>query len=148
MGAHICLGLYFYCSLWYKIQKKPLYGLYFSAMGLLLSLLCSYFFVASYGYWGLAWGMFLGYACMAGGAYFFGQRHYKMAYGWKKVRVYGFLALVLGLGSRFWRAENAQESIRESLGTGSFLLNFFLTLGFVIFLVYREKVWKKNLAAR
>lgn len=93
--AMIFSGMYYNLSVWYKIESKTRYGMYFSIVGACVTIALNWMFVPKYGYIACAWATFLCYFVMSVLSYSFGQKHYKIPYD--LTRVITYLGLGVGL---------------------------------------------------
>lgn len=92
--AMIFSGMYYNLSVWYKIENKTRYGMYFSIIGALVTIVFNWLFVPKYGYIACAWVTFLCYFVMSLLSYVLGQKHYKIPYDLGRIFIY----LGLGIG--------------------------------------------------
>ncbi|ANW97376.1 polysaccharide biosynthesis protein [Wenyingzhuangia fucanilytica] len=83
--ANLLLGIYNNLSVWYKNTNQTKYGMYFSILGGLLTILGLLIFVPICGYMGAAWVTFFVYAIMMITSYIYGQKHYKTPYEVSKI---------------------------------------------------------------
>jgi len=93
--AMIFSGMYYNLSVWYKIENKTRFGMYFSIVGAIVTIALNWLFVPKYGYIACAWVTFLCYFVMSLLSYLFGQKHYKIPYDLP--RVFTYLGLGIGL---------------------------------------------------
>lgn len=95
--AMLFSGMYYNLSVWYKIENKTRYGMYFSIAGALVTLLLNWLLVKDYGYIACAWATTACYFVMCSLSYIFGQKHYKIPYQVNRILIY----LLLGISCYF-----------------------------------------------
>ncbi len=95
MMAEVFFGVFFNLSLWYKLTDQTVWGMYFSLIGLVVTLVLNALLVPVYGYMGCAWAAFGCYGVMMLTSYFVGCRKYPIGYPLGRIGVYVALALVL-----------------------------------------------------
>ncbi|MDO3693862.1 oligosaccharide flippase family protein [Wenyingzhuangia sp. chi5] len=83
--ANLLLGIYNNLSVWYKNTNQTKYGMYFSILGGILTIIGLLIFVPLFGYMGAAWVTFFVYAMMMITSYLYGQKHYKTPYEVSKI---------------------------------------------------------------
>lgn len=93
--AMIFSGMYYNLSVWYKIENKTRFGMYFSIVGAVVTIALNWLFVPKFGYLACAWATFFCYFAMSLLSYIFGQKHYKIPYDLP--RVFTYLGLGIGL---------------------------------------------------
>jgi O-antigen/teichoic acid export membrane protein len=120
--ANVCLGIYINLSIWFKLTDQTRFGLYFTLVGALLTVVLNYLLIPRYGYTGSAWATLICYAAMAGTCYVVGQKHYPVIYPLGRMALYGVLALVIYAGSAALRNLNAGTAVTLSLNTLGLLL--------------------------
>ncbi len=90
--ANLFLGMYHNLSIWYKLTDKTKYGMYFSIIGAVITVLFNVVFLQKIGYMASAYATLLAYGSMLLLSYFIGKKHYKIAYNTKRILTY------LGMG--------------------------------------------------
>lgn len=93
--ANLLLGIYNNLSVWYKNTNQTKYGMYFSILGGILTVLGLVIFVPIFGYMGAAWVTFFVYGIMMITSYTYGQKHYKTPYEVSKILSLFFLISIL-----------------------------------------------------
>ena len=73
MVAEFFFGIFFNLSLWYKLTDKTAYGMWFSLLGLAITVALNVLLVPRYGYMGCAWASFACYGTMMAVSYAFGR---------------------------------------------------------------------------
>ncbi len=122
--AMIFSGMYYNLSVWYKIEDKTRFGMYFSITGACVTILLNWIFVPEYGYIACAWATFLCYFAMSALSYVFGQKHYKIPYDLTRVFIY------LGLGIALYFLGLQLDKIHNLLD--NILLPVFILVAFVL----------------
>ncbi len=95
MIAEFFFGIFFNLSLWYKLTDKTAYGMWFSLLGLAITVGLNVLLVPRYGYMGCAWASFACYGTMMVVSYIFGRIHYPIGYHVGRLALYFFSALAL-----------------------------------------------------
>lgn len=95
MMAELFFGIFFNLSLWYKLTDKTVWGMYFSLLGLLITILLNLLLVPRIGYMGCAWASFACYAVMMLTSYFTGNVKYPIGYPLRRMGAYFAVAAVL-----------------------------------------------------
>lgn len=93
--ANLLLGIYNNLSVWYKNTNQTKYGMYFSVLGGVLTVIGLFAFIPLFGYMGAAWVTFFVYGTMMVTSYFYGQKHYKTPYEISKIS--SLFLLITGL---------------------------------------------------
>jgi len=86
--ANLYNGIYQNLSMWYKISGKTLYGMYFSIVGALFTIILNMMFIPLWGFRGSAWATLICYAAMSGISYLVGQRYYAVPYRFGRLHQY------------------------------------------------------------
>lgn len=122
--AMIFSGMYYNLSVWYKIENKTRFGMYFSIIGAGITILLNWIFVPKFGYLACAWVTFLCYFAMSLLSYLFGQKHYKIPYNLTRIGVYLGLGIILYfIGLKLDEIHNLLDNI---------LLLVFLLIAFIL----------------
>lgn len=95
MLAEMFFGIFFNLSLWYKLTDKTQWGMYFSLLGLAITVLLNVLLVPEMGYMGCAVAAFVCYFTMMVVSYFIGQKRYPINYDLKNAFFYFGLTAVL-----------------------------------------------------
>lgn len=95
MIAELFFGVFFNLSLWYKLTDKTIWGMWFSLMGLGITLALNIAFVPRWGYMACAWAAFGCYGAMMVTSYFVGLKKYPIGYNVRRLLLYGAIASVL-----------------------------------------------------
>lgn len=134
--ANLFSGVYQNLSMWYKLSGATKYGMYFSLLGALITIVFNIILIPLIGYYGSAWATFVCYGSMMIVSYFIGQKHYRIPYELKYMFSYTGIALLLyGVFSIF---SYSRLYIEMLVATGLFLTY----LGVVL---YRERKLLKSI---
>ncbi|MCF6351341.1 MAG: polysaccharide biosynthesis C-terminal domain-containing protein [Flavobacteriaceae bacterium] len=93
--ANLFLGIYHNLAIWYKLTDKTKYGMYFSIIGALITVVLNLLLIQKYGYIVSAWITLGVYFTMTLLSYFYSRKHYAIPYNIKKVSFYIILPSVL-----------------------------------------------------
>ncbi|MCS6980171.1 MAG: polysaccharide biosynthesis C-terminal domain-containing protein [Flavobacteriales bacterium] len=78
--AILLSGVYLNLSMWYKLSGETSYGMAFSIVGALVTVVLNVALIPSVGYWGSAWATLTCYAVMVAVSYYFGQKKFPIPY--------------------------------------------------------------------
>lgn len=95
MMAEVFFGVFFNLSLWYKLTDRTVWGMYFSLIGLTVTLGLNAALVPVWGYMGCAWAAFGCYGVMMLASYFVGRRKHPIGYPVRRIGAYVALAMAL-----------------------------------------------------
>lgn len=95
MMAELFFGIFFNLSLWYKLTDRTIWGMWFSLLGLAVTLAFNIALVPRYGYMGCAWAAFICYFVMMVTSYFIGRAKHPLRYPVKRILAYFALAMAL-----------------------------------------------------
>lgn len=93
--ANIFLGAYFNLSIWYKLTRQARFGILFSGMGAILTLIINFITIPIWGYMGSAWATLICYGTMAVVCYRVGQHYYPIPYRLERLGIYFLIAVLL-----------------------------------------------------
>jgi O-antigen/teichoic acid export membrane protein len=93
--ANLFLGIYNNLSIWYKLTDKTKYGMYFSVLGAVITIVFNILMIPKIGFMASAWATLITYGCMMIVSYFIGKKHYPVPYQLKKVGCYVLFATAL-----------------------------------------------------
>lgn len=100
--ANLFLGIYNILSTWYKLTDKTKFGMYFSILGALITIVFNVVMIPKIGFMASAWATLLAFGTMMLVSYFVGQKYYPVAYKLKKIGYYLVSATAFGLISFQW----------------------------------------------
>ncbi len=115
-------GLYYNVSIWYKITDKTKFGVYFTFIGSLITLLVISLLVPSLGYMGAAIATLFCFVSMAISNILIGRKYYKVSYDWPNIGK--LFSIALGLITLFWFLR--PDNIIYSLVFGTLIIFAFL----------------------
>ena len=95
MAAELFFGIFFNLSVWYKLSDKTMWGMWFSLLGLAVTVALNVALVPRVGYMGCAWAAFCCYGVMMVASYFVGQKHRPINYGLPSLAAYGAVFAIL-----------------------------------------------------
>uniref|UniRef100_UPI0035627471 oligosaccharide flippase family protein n=1 Tax=Lutibacter sp. TaxID=1925666 RepID=UPI0035627471 len=124
--ANLFLGIYHNLAVWYKLTDKTRYGMYFSIVGALITIVLNIVLIPKIGFIASAWATLAAYGSMMVISYFYGKKYYDVPYNLKKSGIYLIASVVISYISFVF--------FRENYLVGILLVSFF---GFLIF--YNEK---------
>ncbi len=93
-------GLFYNVSIWYKITDQTKYGVYFTFIGSVITLLTMWLTVPLLGYMGAAIATLACFTAMAVTNILIGRKHYKVPYDWK--RIIQLFSVSIILTAIFW----------------------------------------------
>lgn len=88
-------GIYMNLSIWFKLTDKTVYGMYFSIIGAIITIVGNFLLIPYIGYLGCAITSVLCYGCMTLICYIWGQKHYPIPYNFKILMPYFLIACIL-----------------------------------------------------
>lgn len=92
--ANLFLGIYNNLSIWYKLTDKTRYGMYFSVIGAIVTIVFNLIMIPIIGFMASAWATLLAYGLMMLISYQIGKKHYKVHYQVKKISLYLLISIV------------------------------------------------------
>lgn len=95
MLAELFFGIFFNLSLWYKLTDKTVWGMWFSLLGLVITVALNVVLVPLMGYMGCAVAALACYFTMMAASYFVGRFKYPIDYHVRRLLLYFALAAVL-----------------------------------------------------
>lgn len=93
--ANLFLGIYNNLSIWYKLTDKTKFGMYFSVLGAIITIVFNVLMIPKIGFMASAWATLITYGCMMVLSYFVGKKHYPVPYQLKKIGCYVLFATTL-----------------------------------------------------
>ncbi|MDO9276899.1 MAG: oligosaccharide flippase family protein [Lutibacter sp.] len=109
--ANLFLGIYHNLSVWYKLTDKTSYGMLFSIVGAIITVIINVALIPVIGYIASAWATLFAYGSMMVLSYFIGDKHYPVPYNLKKSGSYLFVSIVLSFVSFTYFRENYFVSV-------------------------------------
>lgn len=99
MLAEFFFGVFFNLSLWYKLTDRTHWGVWFSLLGLAVTVGLNVLLVPRMGYMGCAWAALGCYGVMMLTSYFVGLKKYPIGYETRRLTAYFVLAMAIyGVG--------------------------------------------------
>jgi len=86
--ANLLLGVYNNLSVWYKLTDKTQYGMYFSVLGAIITIVFNIIMIPKIGFMASAWATLITYGFMVICSYWLGKKYYKVPYELKKIGLY------------------------------------------------------------
>lgn len=137
MIAELFFGIFFNLSLWYKLTDKTVWGMYFSLIGLAITIGMNAVLVPRMGYMGCAWAALACYTTMMVLSYFTGRAKYPI--GYETGRIFGYMVLAAG----FWYVGcPLLDGMPEGLRFG---IRFVLLCGFLAIVMRRENISPRSM---
>ncbi len=99
--ANLCLGIYHNLSIWYKLTDKTRFGMYFSIIGAIITIVFNVVMLPKIGYMASAWATLLAYGMMAVLSYFIGKKYYAIPYATGSILIYLLLGAVLAFAAYY-----------------------------------------------
>lgn len=132
MMGDVFFGVFFNLSLWYKLTDKTVWGMWFSLLGLAVTLALNALLVPVAGYMGCAWAAFCCYAVMMLASYFVGRRKHPVGYPLGRIGFYVVIAAALYIVG-IYMIDTAEPWLNMGLRT-------ILLLTYIIVVVRREHI--------
>lgn len=124
--ANLLLGVYNNLSVWYKLTDKTKFGMYFSIIGAIITIVLNLIFIPIYGFMASAWATLIAYGGMTLISYFYGKKYYNVPYRMNKVVLYIVISFGLSILSYYKFKDN-------------YYISTLLVLAFITFIYYNEK---------
>lgn len=133
--ANLFLGIYFNLAIWYKLTDKTRFGMYFSIVGAVITIVLNVILLPKYGFIAAAWTTLVAYSIMTITSYVLGQKHYKVPYQVSRILLYIVFAIALSYISF--------EHLR-----GNYYLSILLIIIFLLGILFLERRELKQLIKR
>lgn len=104
--GYLFLGIYHNLSIWYKLTDKTRYGMYFSIIGAIITIIINVVFLPVYGVIASAYATMIAYGCMMTLSYFIGKKYYPVSYNLSKIGVYIAVSIIISAISFIYFREN------------------------------------------
>ena len=124
--ANLFLGIYNNLSVWYKLTDRTKYGMYFSVLGAILTIVLNLILIKEYGYMASAWATLVAYGSMCLISYLYGKKYYKVPYRFDIIFLYLILATVLSFISFYNFKDN-------------YLMSTLFVIAFAGLIVFKER---------
>ncbi|MCH5220367.1 MAG: oligosaccharide flippase family protein [Muribaculaceae bacterium] len=132
MIAELFFGVFFNLSLWYKLTDKTVWGMWFSLLGLAVTIVLNIVLVPRMGYMGCAWAAFACYGVMMLTSYFVGQAKYPLSYPLKSITLYVFTAAVFYVTAMYLAVTSSQIV--------NYLIRACFLAAYLLYVVRKEKL--------
>lgn len=99
--ANLFLGIYYNLAVWYKLTDKTRFGMYFSIIGAIITVILNVWLIPTIGIMGAAYATLIAYFCMAVISYLVGKKYYPVNYNLNKMAIY-LVTSVLFCGISFY----------------------------------------------
>ena len=109
--ANLFLGIYNNLSVWYKLTDKTEFGMYFSVLGAIITVLFNIIMIPKIGFMASAWATLITYGFMMVVSFIVGKKQYPVPYQLKKVAFYVLFSTTLCWVSFIFVRENLWFSI-------------------------------------
>lgn len=103
--ANVYNGIYQNLSIWYKLGGKTMYGMYFSIIGAIITIVLNIVLIPYFGFRGSAWATLLCYFSISVISYIVGQKYYPVPYRVLNIHKYILLSIVIYGLTRFIPAD-------------------------------------------
>lgn len=145
MLANLFLGIYVNLSMWYKLSGQTMFGVWFSVVGALITIVMNILLIPTYGYMASAWTTLAAYFTMCLVSYIVGRKYFPIPYNLRKILTLIIIAVCLSyVGLRIPFDNLAIKLLINS----SFMLFFFFVLYNIdsqvreLVKTYKKKIWK------
>lgn len=122
--ANLFLGIYHNLSIWYKLIDKTRYGMYFSIIGAVITIVFNVVMLPKIGFMASAWATLSAYGIMTFISYRMGKKQYPIPYELRTIISYLLVGSLIAFGSYYWLHPNWMQSI--------LILVFFTVIIYVI----------------
>lgn len=130
--ANLFLGIYHNLAIWYKLTDKTRFGMYFSIIGAVITIVLNLLLLKTYGYIAAAYTTLIAYIAMTVISYFIGKKYYPIIYPIKK------MALFLGAAILIC-------SISFTQFRGNYLMSILFIFLFIGIIYWKEKEQLKRI---
>jgi len=130
-------GIYVNLSIWYKITDKTVYGVYFSVLGAIITIIGNLLLIPVIGFLGSAITAIVAYLGMSMACYFVGQKHFTIPYNVKAILLQVLIATVVVV--IFFNIKFENTFVNYALG-------LIISLAYITYLFYIEKNKLKQIA--
>lgn len=93
--ANLFLGIYYNLGIWYKLTDKTIYGMYFSIIGAIITIVLNLWLIPIIGIMAAAYATLIAYVSMTVISYLFGKKYYLVNYNIKKMAIYLISAVAI-----------------------------------------------------
>lgn len=93
--ANLFLGIYYNLSIWYKLTDRTRFGMYFSIIGAIITIILNLWFIPIIGIMAAAYATLIAYVSMTIVSYLVGKKYYPVNYNIQKMAIYLISALAI-----------------------------------------------------
>ncbi|SFS40719.1 lipopolysaccharide biosynthesis protein [Lutibacter maritimus] len=93
--ANLFLGIYHNIAVWYKLTDKTRYGMYFSIIGALITIVLNIVLIPKIGFIASAWATLAAYGSMMVISYLYGKKYYNVPYNLIKSGSYLIVSIII-----------------------------------------------------
>lgn len=104
--ANLFLGIYHNLAIWYKLTDQTTYGMYFSLLGALVTIVINIVLIPIVGFMAAAYAALAAYATMTVVSYLVGRKKYPIPYEIGRIGLYMLVAVVISFVSFYFFREN------------------------------------------
>ena len=133
--ANLFLGIYHNLAIWYKLTDQTKFGMYFSVLGAMVTVVINILLIPVVGFMAAAYAALAAYATMTVVSYLVGRNKYPIPYEIGRIAFYMMVAVVISFVSFYFFREN-------------YLLSSILLGIFVMLVVLLEKKQLSQLLRR
>lgn len=109
--ANLLLGIYHNLAIWYKLTDKTRFGMYFSIIGAIITIVLNLVMIPKIGFMASAWATLTAYGVMMVLSYFIGKKHYPVPYNIKKALSYLTVSIAIAFVSFNYFRDNYFVSV-------------------------------------
>jgi len=117
--GYLFLGIYHNLAVWYKLTDKTRYGMYFSIIGAIITIIINVVFLPIYGVIASAWATMIAYGCMMMLSYLIGKKYYPVSYNLSKIGIYLGASILISFISFIYFRENYWASTGLCIAFGA-----------------------------
>ena len=132
MMGELFFGIFFNLSLWYKLTDKTIWGMWFSLLGLAITIGLNVLLVPRMGYMGCSWAAFACYGVMMVTSYFVGRAKHPIGYPTARIGAYFALAAVIYVIGLYIAV--------TPITAVNYAIRVLLLLGYVAIVVKKERI--------
>lgn len=132
MMGELFFGIFFNLSLWYKLTDKTVWGMWFSLLGLAITIGLNVALVPRMGYMGCAWAAFACYGVMMITSYFVGRAKHPIGYPTARIGAYFVLAAIVYVIGLYVAV--------TPIAAVNYAIRALLLLGYIAVVVKKEKI--------
>lgn len=145
MMANLFLGVYVNLSMWYKLSGQTMFGVWFSVIGAIITIVLNILFIPKYGYMASAWTTLAAYFVMCMVSYLVGRKYYPIPYNLRKI----ITLILVSIGIAYISMQVPFDNFIVRLTINTALLTAFLLMVYnmdtqvrEVVLRYKKKLWK------